>query len=121
MDEIVLREVLEEDKMTFASGIRTAMHCAEIYGKEKELTGGQKLDAAKDVLEKVVEMARIQGMLTYDEALELRQRYEQGIDVVEDIIEAYIAISKNPAVLQTVESVKKCIDSGCLKRKRAKK
>jgi hypothetical protein len=75
----------------------------------KKTPGASKLELCKQVLPFVIQAAVEEGMIEALPAMRLQARIDSGLDVIEDFINAFVAISKNPQFIQFREEItEKC-------------
>ena len=104
--EKVLEPWLEENTLNYASLILVSMEIVEDYTRTtKGLGSADKLQKAIELIPKIIDIAVDHDKLTKEEGEELKNRVETGRNIVEQIIEAYIVISKNPQFLQLQEDI----------------
>lgn len=92
--------------VNFANVIMLAMNIVETYSSTvATVSSGDKLQAAKDMIPVVVDICVEQKVLTEEQGNSLKEKLTTASDIVINIIEAYIAISKNPAFIQAVQEI----------------
>ena len=75
----------------------------------KKTPGATKLQLCKDILPVVIQSAVESGAIDALPAMRLQARIDSGLDVIEDFVNVYVAISKNPQFVQFREEVaEKC-------------
>lgn len=101
--------------INFANVILMAMRVVEEYSAHKKLNGGDKFKAAQALIPTIVELAVQSGKISEEDGVELRARLEAGSQVIGNVINAYVLLSKNPQFIQLQqeieEEVTKCIAS----------
>lgn len=106
--------------ITFATVTLIAMQAVEQYSAEiKGLAGPDKLAAAKILVPEILQLAVLNRAITQDQADDLKAKFAVGATIMEELIEAYIVISKNPEVVQAVEAAKMAA-KGCIAKCKGK-
>lgn len=111
--------------ITFPAIVLIAMQTVEQYSTNiSKLAGPDKLAVAKELVPKILALAVLNNAITQEQADSFGSTFNTGADIVGDIVEAYILISNNPAVIQLKKKVKeeaaKCW-AGCKTRCAKKK
>lgn len=106
--------------ITFATVTLIAMQAVEQYSADiKKLAGSDKLAAAKALVPEILQLAVLNRAITQEQADDLKAKFAVGATIMEQLIEAYIVISKNPEVIQAVEAVKTAA-KGCFAKCKGK-
>lgn len=71
----------------------------------KKTPGATKLQLCKEILPVVIEAAVLNGMIEALPAMRLQARIDSGLDVIEDFVNVFVAISKNPEFIQFREEI----------------
>jgi len=98
----------KNNSVNFVSIIMLAMHIVETYSSTvAKVSSSDKLEAVKNMLPVVVNLCVDQHILSQQQGDALKQKLEIGSDIVVNVIEGLIAVSKNPAFIQAKEEVEK--------------
>lgn len=108
-----LQPWLDGNTLNFASVIMAAMQVVERYTTTTAgLTSQDKLNAALDLIPNLIDYAVEFKKIDEEQGAALKKQIHAGVELVKQIIATYIAISKNPHVIQAVqaveEGVKRC-------------
>lgn len=104
----------EGNTLNFASVIMFAMNIVESYSATVAKIGSKdKLAVAKLMIPIVVDQALSAGAIDQPLAEQLKAQLAMGANILENVIEAYILISKNPQFLQAQQAVEEAV-SGCV-------
>lgn len=99
--------------ITFATVVLISMQAVEKYSDTiKKLAGPDKLAAAKQLVPQIIDLAVLNGAIELTQANNLKTQFATGATIVEQLVEAYVILSKNPQVIQAVEAVKNAA-AGC--------
>jgi len=99
--------------ITFPTVVLISMQAVEKYSDTiKKLAGPDKLAAAKQLVPQIIDLAALNGAIDQTQAGNLKSQFATGATIVEQLVEAYVILSKNPQVIQAVEAVKNAA-SGC--------
>jgi hypothetical protein len=100
-----LQPWLEGNTLNFASVIMVAMQVVERYTSGTTgLSSQDKLNAALDLIPNLVDYAVEFGKMTGEQGVALKNQLQTGVEIVKQVISAYIVISKNPQFIQTVQA-----------------
>ena len=109
-----LQPWLVDNKLNFASCIMFSMSLVEQYSRTVAKIGGSdKLAVAKLMIPIVVDQALSIGAIDQPLADQLKSQLAMGADILENVIEAYVLISKNPQFIQAQQAVEQAV-SGCV-------
>lgn len=117
-DSVKQHLIKEKRKLTPHNVVMIAMAAVESFSARSALPGEGKLQAAKDLVPAVLQKAQELGAISAQDAAVMENRFQSGIDDVEDMVNLLIDISKNPHFIQTVENVKACCSELQAKRER---
>ena len=107
--------------ITFATVVLIAMQVVERYSETiGKLAGPDKLEAAKQLVPEILAIAVQNGAIEQIKADELLAQFNTGAVVVEQLVDAYVLLSKNPQVIQAVEAAQAAV-SGCILRCKTKR
>lgn len=99
--------------VTFATVVLISMQAVEKYSDTiKKLAGPDKLAAAKQLVPQIIDLAVLNGAIEASQAADIKSQFATGATIVEQLVEAYVILSKNPQVIQAVEAVKNAA-AGC--------
>lgn len=97
---------IKTNQFDFATAILFSMEVIEQFSSQTAaLTGANKLKFAVLMLPNIVDMALAQGIITQATADTLKHDFTTGGILVNSIIESYVLVSKNPAVIQAEKEV----------------
>lgn len=114
-------ELKSGGSLNFANLCLISAHAVEIFSAEvKKQTGEQKMQMALRLLPQITEDAVAHGYASEEQAKKLRDFVSGAIDIARNVIDAFVAVANNPAVLAVVEDVEEAVEACCasLKRKR---
>lgn len=107
--------------ITFATIVLIAMQAVEQYsGTIGKLVGPDKLAAAKQLVPEILNLAVQNGVLEQARADELSAQFSMGANVAEQLIEAFVLLSRHPQVIQVTEAIEEAV-SGCWLRCKTKR
>lgn len=107
--------------VTFATVVLIAMEAVEKYSDTiAKLAGPDKLQAAKMLVPQILDLAVQNGVLDQAHADALTAQFNTGAGIVEQLIEAYVVLSKNPQVIQAEQAVEAAA-SGCFAKCKARR
>lgn len=114
-----LATVTHLNKFGLAEVIKIGIIAVEEYSaaQKEKLPGTSKLELCKQVLPIVIQAAVEGGATDAITAMRLQARIDSGLDAIDDFINAFVAISKNPHFVQFREEVA----AKCCKPPKAKK
>jgi hypothetical protein len=96
----------EKQGITFATVVLISMQAVEKYSETiSKLAGPDKLAAAKILVPQIIDLAVENGAIELNKAEELKSQFSTGASIVEQLVEAYVILSKHPQVIQAVEAV----------------
>lgn len=98
--------------------VLTTMHWVELQCQDKNLHGVEKLELFKAKIGAILDHMRQNGFVTAEQDQKLQQYLNGGFDLIEGIVDMYVAISKNPGVVQVEKSIKEGCGLLCAKRAR---
>lgn len=109
-----LQPWLVDNKLNFANCIMFSMSVVEQYSSTVAKIGGSdKLAVAKLMIPIVIDQALSIGAIDQPLADQLKTQLVMGADILENVIEAYVLISKNPQFIQAQQAVEQAV-SGCV-------
>jgi hypothetical protein len=112
----VLGPWIKDNQMNFASVILVSMHIIEQFTSNTSgLSSADKMKYALDLLPQIVDFGVENGKLTASEGESLKSNLFMSTEIVKQIINAYVLISKNPAVIQMHEDIHEFLETkfGC--------
>lgn len=125
MEDIIRTTVQQEvvgAKLTAPRAVELAMHCVELWSQHRKLTGDGKRATAKQILPAVFSEAVAQRLISPHKAAELEHMLLDTMDLADDMIAAFVEISKNPAFIQIrdgAEQLTRACATGCRKKQRS--
>jgi len=100
---------LNHDPLTPTNVVRLAMHSQEDYSAHsRHLTGAEKKDGIKDASQVVVAQALAMGLIDEEQSMKLHNFFDQADELVSDIVETLISVSKDPSFIQFREQATAC-------------
>ncbi|HMP28788.1 MAG TPA: hypothetical protein PKD85_04260 [Saprospiraceae bacterium] len=112
----VLGPWIQVNQVNFASVILASMHVIEQFTSNTSgLSSADKMKYALDLLPQIVDFAVQNGKLTVSEGETLKSNLLMSTEIVKQIINAYVLISKNPTVIQMHEKMHEFLEAkfGC--------
>lgn len=95
--------------------VLAGMRATELQTADQNVHGVEKKLIFKSVVQKVLEAARSLGVVDNDNYLKLNTYLLVGVDIVENLVETFITLSKNPTFIQLEHEVAEAV-SGCCKK-----
>ena len=123
--EVQRQEMTNTEDVTFVKVIKCAMRAVEVFASRMR-EGDEpvrKRDLCHYAISAVIFSCMTQGLVTASEAMALQNRVDSARDLVDDVIEGLIAVSKNPQFIQIAREAEKAVAAcspKCRKRARAK-
>ncbi len=121
MDQIIRDTVrappTHAGRLTFANVVRLCMHCVEQFSLAcaRPMAGSSKLAMCKEAIPILIAQAVTQGIIAPEQGSSLQQQMLSSLDLVEDIVETLILVSKNPLFIQIRAEVEQAT-TACAKR-----
>lgn len=121
----IVKEIISQEGQALGPGsftvptvVLVAMQAVEKYSDTiSRLSGPDKLQTAKVLIPQILSVAVEQGMMTQNQCNTLSMQLNGGIVVVEQLIEAYVLLSKNPQIIQAVQVTEEAVRGCCGKIK----
>jgi hypothetical protein len=95
--------------------VLAGMRATELQTADQEVHGVEKKLIFKSVVQKVLEAARQLGVADGDAYLKLNTYLVVGVDLVDNLVETFISLSKNPTFIQLKQDMQQAV-SGCCKK-----
>lgn len=106
----ILSQYLAPGRLNLATFIILTMRAVEEYSAncQEPMTGLQKVRAAQEWLPLMVDEARLEDMISFDDAEQIKSIISVIGSSTEALMSGFISISRNPEFLQLSEAVKGC-------------
>lgn len=116
---IAARENADKHVKTFglADVVKVGTYAVEQFSaaQQKAVPGTTKLELCKQILPVIIQECVENGSVDSLKAMRLQARIDSGLDMIDDLINAFVAVSKNPHFIQFREEIaEKC----CVKKAR---
>lgn len=112
--ENMMKPWLEKNPVNLPNILMAGMTLVEQFSSQVgQLSGADKLAVAKLLIPKLIDFAVGEGKLTQDEGNALKTKIANEEEMVGNIVSAFSAIAKNPAVIQAVEEVEAEVKGFC--------
>lgn len=97
--------------------VLASMKATELQTQDTDLHGEAKKQVFNDIIAQVLRAAHFVGLVDDDQCAKLNAYITVGMHIVTSMVEAFIAISKDPSVVQLEKAVKAGCSAVCKKRK----
>lgn len=103
---LLMEPWIKTNEMNFASVILASMEVMEEFtSKASGLSSVDKMKYALDLIPQIVDYGIENGKLSKEEGVDLKEKISTSTAIVKQIINTYVAISKNPTVIQMHEQM----------------